>query len=173
MWDWIKNIKSCSFGNSVTDPVFRHALACRAQRNLMFHLELLTSPWHYYEYKHYQELYTTGDWDGKHLKYRASRPSSAWIKATDWSAWAYEWAWGHPIPYVDDGRLLVFCCDWSNAFSDDPADHENPLRSRKRHCQTLAFAASMGSHPRLGAGSHLNALDDLTLKMILLRVMRY
>lgn len=139
----------------------------------MFSQELVTSPWHYYVYKHRQELFTTGDWDGKHYLYYRSRPSGAWMDAESWSEQAYRWAHGRKRPYVKDGRIMCFTRDWSNALSSNKADHVNHVHLEwKAYRQPRVLAVAMGAHSRLGAGSPLFALDEPILQQILLQLWR-
>lgn len=139
----------------------------------MFSQDIVNSPWHYYVYKHRQELLTTGDWDGKHYLYRASRASDAWKDAEYCSEKAYEWAHGRKRPYVKDGRIMCFTRDWANALSSDKADHVNPMRHEwKAYRRPRVLTVAMGAHPRLGAGSPLFELDEPILQHILLQLWR-
>ncbi len=139
----------------------------------MFSQELVNSPWHYYVYKHRQELLTTGDWDGKHYLYRASRASDAWKDAEEWSKEAYRWAHGRKRLNVKDSRIVCYTRDWANAWSSNKADHVNSEHQEWRaYRRPRVLAVAMGAHPRLGAGSPLLELGKPVLQQILLQLWR-
>jgi hypothetical protein len=124
----------------------------------MFDHELTTSPWHYYVFKHYQEFYTKGDWDGKYVRYIPSKKSVAWREAIRFADDVYmptflRWPEGR---HRTDSRPEHFCRDWSNAFSENPEDHISLklVSMRKR------VAVVMGLHKRLNVNSPLKLLEE-------------